>query len=115
MKRDQPQTMNESQPDKPLTALERELLNCVERLVSASETSAEQFNTLEKRSTGSIMARQNGFDHCVRSLMASQALLIEALSKFANVSPGSESAQKALHASATVLVQATKAMKPTPK
>ena len=56
--------MNKSQPDKPLTALERELLNCVERLVSASETSAEQFNTLEKRSTGSIMARQN----VVRSL-----------------------------------------------
>jgi hypothetical protein len=111
MKLDQPQAMNRNLPDKPLTALERELLNCVERLVSASEASAEQFNTLEKRSTGSIVARQNEFDHCVRSLMASQALLIEALSAFANVSPGSESAQKALHASATVLVQASQAMK----
>ena len=64
MKLDQPQTMNKCQPDKPLTALERELLNCVEQFVSASETSAERFNALEKRRparswrgrTGSIIA-----------------------------------------------------------
>ena len=100
--------MNKCQPDKPLTALERELLNCVERLDSASETSAEQFIALEKRSTGSIMARQNGLDHCVRSLMASQASLIEALNEFASMSPGSGSAQQALHASMTVLVKPQK-------
>ena len=115
MKLDQPKAMNNTQPDTPLTALERELLNCVERLASASETSAEQFIALERRSTGSIATRQNGFDHCVRSLMASQALLIEALSAFANVSPGSETAQKALHGSAVALVKATQAMPPKPK
>lgn len=115
MKVNQPQATDKNQPDKALTALERELLSCVERLASASETSAEQFIALEKRSTGSIMARQNGLEHCVRSLMASQALLIEALSAFASVSPGSEIGQKALRASETALGQATQEMKLAPK
>lgn len=36
----------------PLTALERDLLACVERLVTACETSARELNGLEARSTG---------------------------------------------------------------
>ena len=38
----------------PLTALERDLLACVERLVTASEASAKDLTALETRSTGRI-------------------------------------------------------------
>ena len=37
-----------------LTALERDLLACVERLVTASEASAKDLTALETRSTGRI-------------------------------------------------------------
>ncbi len=115
MSRHQPETTAQKRDDTPLTGLERELLNYVERLTTASETSAAQFIALEKRSTGMIMERQSALDHCVRSLIESQTLLIAALNEFASMSPGCGSAQQVLRASMTALHQAEQGLPQPPE
>lgn len=62
--------------DQPLTALERDLLACVERLVTACETSAKELRSLEERSTTGIEARLNGLVQCVELLMKSHLVSV---------------------------------------
>ncbi len=62
-----------------LTPLERDLLACVERLVSACETSAKELSGLEKRSTNMIEKRLAGLADCMSLLSQSQSSLITAL------------------------------------
>ena len=56
----------------PLSALERELLGYVERLVRASEASARTLRDLEGRSSNRIGLRQDGLSDCVALLIDSQ-------------------------------------------
>lgn len=65
--------------DQPLTALERDLLACVERLVAACETSAQELRGLETRSTGGIEKKLNGLVQCVLLLMKSHLLSVKTL------------------------------------
>ena len=62
-----------------LTALERDLLACVERLVTACETSATELNGLEERSTNRTQSRMDGIAQCVTLLIRSQAVSLKAL------------------------------------
>ena len=55
----------------PLTALERDLLACVERLVTACVTSTVELHGLEVRSTSGIEIKVNGLAHCLALLMKS--------------------------------------------
>ena len=89
-----------------LSALERELLGYVERLTQACENSTAQFANLEKRSTAIIETRQKSLEDGVKSLIASQTLLVEALSGSIQVSGNSESAQQSLRASRRALMSA---------
>ena len=59
----------------PLTALERDLLACVERLVTACETSAQELSGLEARST----KRLDGIAGCATLLIRSQIASMQAL------------------------------------
>ena len=63
----------------PLTALERDLLACVERLVTACETSAQELSGLEERSTGKVQCQLDGIAECVTLLVRSQAVSLKAL------------------------------------
>ncbi len=63
----------------PLTALERDLLACVERLVMACETSATELNGLEARSTSKMRSQLDGLAECVTLLIRSQAASMTAL------------------------------------
>ena len=63
----------------PLTALERDLLACVERLVTACEASAAELSGLEARSTGRIETQLAGLADCVTLLVRSQAASMTAL------------------------------------
>ncbi|WP_025051605.1 hypothetical protein [Sulfitobacter noctilucae] len=63
----------------PLTALERDLLTCVERLVTACETSVEALSGLEARSTKKLQAQLDGIAACTTLLMRSQIKSLEAL------------------------------------
>jgi len=63
----------------PLTALERDLLACVERLVTACETSAEELSGLEARSTNKMRNQLDGLAECVTLLIRSQAASMTAL------------------------------------
>ena len=63
----------------PLTALERELLASVERLVTACESSAKELHSLEKRSTSRIESKVNGLAHCVALLMKSHLTSVTTL------------------------------------
>ena len=45
-----------------LTALERDLLACVERLVTACEVSAKELSGLEARSTTKMQSQMDGID-----------------------------------------------------
>lgn len=56
-----------------LSALETELLTYVEELLRALESSREQFNQLEKRSTEQIEQRLQVLEESVQLLAASQA------------------------------------------
>ncbi|WP_286201889.1 hypothetical protein [Ochrobactrum sp. SFR4] len=89
-----------------LSALERELLGYVERLTQVCEASAAQFTSLERRSTAIIGTRQKALEDGVRSLIASQTLLVEALSGSIQASGDTESAQQSLHASKRALMSA---------
>ncbi len=62
-----------------LTALERELLASVERLVTACESSAKELRALEKRSTSRIASKVNGLAHCVALLMKSHLTSVTTL------------------------------------
>lgn len=62
-----------------LTPLERDLLVCVERLVTACETSLEELSGLEARSTSRIEKQISCLSDCVRLLMRSQAASMKAL------------------------------------
>ena len=68
----------------PLTALERDLLACVERLVPASEASAKDLTALETRSTGRIEKELAGLKECVTLLIRSQAASMKALNGLLN-------------------------------
>ena len=63
----------------PLTALERDLLACVERLVTACEVSAKELSGLEARSTKTIRGKLNGLAACVSVLFQSQTASVAAL------------------------------------
>ena len=63
----------------PLTALERDLLACVERLVKACETSTEELSGLEARSTNKMRSQLDGLAACVTLLIRSQAASMAAL------------------------------------
>ena len=67
-----------------LTALERDLLACVEQLVTASEASAKDLTALETRSTGRIERELAGLKDCVTLLIRSQAASMKALSELLN-------------------------------
>ena len=62
-----------------LTPLERDLLVCVEKLVTACEVSVKELTSLETRSTSRIATQICGLTDCVILLMRSQAASIEAL------------------------------------
>lgn len=72
-----------------LTPMERALLHYVERLTSALEQSASQFEALEQRSTGLIAERQRLLSDCMMSLIASQASFMTGFRAFAKRSGGS--------------------------
>ena len=63
----------------PLTALKRDLLACVERLVTACEVSAKELSGLEARSTKTIRGKLNGLAACVSVLIQSQTASVAAL------------------------------------
>jgi hypothetical protein len=63
----------------PLTALERDLLACVERLVTACETSAAELSGLEERSTSRMKSQMDGLAACVSVLIQSQVASVAAL------------------------------------
>tara|TARA_R110001599_G_scaffold266797_2_gene467644 strand:- start:260 stop:562 length:303 start_codon:yes stop_codon:yes gene_type:complete len=63
----------------PLTALERDLLACVERLVTACEVSAKELSGLEERSTSRIQNQMDGLAVCVSVLIQSQTASVVAL------------------------------------
>ena len=64
----------------PLTALERDLLACVERLVKACETSTKELSGLEERSTNGMQSQMDGLAACVSVLIQSQVASVAALS-----------------------------------
>ena len=63
----------------PLTALERDLLACVERLVTACEVSAKELSGLEERSTTRMQSQLDGLAACVSVLIQSQTASVAAL------------------------------------
>lgn len=63
----------------PLTALERDLLTCVERLVTACEVSAAELSGLEERSTNGMQNQMDGLAACVSVLIQSQVASVDAL------------------------------------
>lgn len=63
----------------PLTALERDLLACVERLVTACETSMQELSGLEERSTSTMESQMDGLAACVSVLIQSQTESVAAL------------------------------------
>ena len=62
-----------------LTALERDLLACVERLVRACETSAAELSGLEARSTKRLQVQLDGIAACATLLIRSQIASMQAL------------------------------------
>ena len=63
----------------PLTALERDFLACVERLVTACEVSAKELSGLEARSTTRMQSQMDGLAACVSALIQSQTASVAAL------------------------------------
>ncbi len=63
----------------PLTALERDLLACVERLATACEVSAKELSGLEERSTTKMQSQMDGLAACVSVLIQSQTASVAAL------------------------------------
>ena len=86
-------------PTTPLTALERELLASVERLVTACESSAKELHALEKRSTGRIESKVNGLAHCVALLMKSHLMSVTTLADLLREEQNYETLQSGLETS----------------
>ena len=63
----------------PLTALERDLIACVERMVTACEFSATELSGLETRSTTKMQSRMDGLAACVPALIQPQVASVDAL------------------------------------
>jgi hypothetical protein len=63
----------------PLTALECDLLACVERLVTACETSATELSGLAERSTNGMQSQMDGLAACVSVLIQLQTASMAAL------------------------------------
>ncbi len=53
----------------PLTALERDLLACVDRLATACEVLARELSGLEARSTTKVQSQMDGLAACVSVVM----------------------------------------------
>ena len=85
-----------------LTALERDLLACVERLVTASEASAKDLTALETRSTGRIEKELAGLKDCVTLLIRSQAASMKALSGLLNDEASYKTLNESLQQSLTL-------------
>ncbi|SHI03443.1 hypothetical protein SAMN05443551_4155 [Marivita hallyeonensis] len=85
-----------------LTALERDLLACVERLVTASEASAKDLTALEARSTGRIETELAGLKDCVTLLIRSQAASMKALSGLLNDEASYKTLDESLQQSLTL-------------
>ena len=97
----------------PLTALERELLASVERLVTACEVSAQELNGLEERSTGKIESKVNGLAHCVALLMKSHLLSVATLADLLREEQTYETLQEGLEASLKLAKRAEKRLNET--
>lgn len=82
-----------------MTALERELLHCVERLTDACEISARELHGLEARSTAQIGQTLNGLADCVTLLLRSQDALAEALKALLTESESYEALEHRLNES----------------
>lgn len=85
-----------------LTALERDLLACVERLVMASEASAQELTALETRSTGRIERELAGLKDCVTLLIRSQAASMKALNGLLNDEASYKTLNESLQQSLTL-------------
>lgn len=86
-------------PITPLTALERELLASVERLVTACESSARELHALEKRSTSRIESKVNGLAHCMALLMKSHLTSVTTLADLLREERSYETLQAGLETS----------------
>jgi hypothetical protein len=82
-----------------LTALERELLASVERLVTACEASATELRALEARSTEGIESKVNGLARCVALLMKSHLTSVATLADLLREEQNYEMLQEGLQAS----------------
>ncbi len=94
-----------------LTALERDLLACVERLVTASEASAKDLAVLETRSTGRIEKELAGLKDCVTLLIRSQAASMQALNGLLNDEASYETLDETLQQSLTLAKAAAERLK----
>ncbi|MCZ4254675.1 hypothetical protein O4H53_03925 [Sulfitobacter sp. G21635-S1] len=86
----------------PLTALERDLLACVERLVTACEVSAKELSGLEERSTTRIEKELAGLKDCVALLIRSQAASMKALNGLLNDEASYKTLDESLQQSLTL-------------
>ncbi|MEJ6404022.1 hypothetical protein V8J85_14110 [Yoonia sp. 2307UL14-13] len=94
-----------------LTALERDLLACVERSVTASEASAKDLTALETRSTGRIEKELAGLKDCVTLLIRSQAASMQALSGLLNDEASYKTLDETLQQSLTLAKAAAKRLR----
>ena len=96
---------------KPLTALERDLLACVERLVTASEASAKDLTTLQTRSTGRIETELAGLKGCETLLIRSQAASMKALNGLLNNEASYKTLNESLQQSLTLAKAAVESLR----
>ena len=94
-----------------LTALERDLLACVERLVTVSEASAKDLTALETRSTGGIERELAGLKDCVTLLIRSQAASMKALNGLLNDEASYKALDENLQQSLTLAKAAAERLK----
>lgn len=94
-----------------LTALERDLLACVERLVTTSEASARDLTALEAHSTARIEKELAGLKNCVTLLIRSQAASMKALSGLLHDEASYETLDKSLQQSLTLAKAAAERLK----
>lgn len=94
-----------------LTALERELLASVERLVTACESSAKELHSLEKRSTSRIESKVNGLAHCVALLMKSHLTSVTTLADLLREEQNYDTLQAGLETSWKLAKDAEKRLK----
>jgi hypothetical protein len=95
----------------PLTALERDLLACVERLVTACEVSAKELSGLEERSTTRMQSQMDGIAQCVTLLVRSQAVSLKALRGLLNEEASSATLDEQLSRSLSLARDAKERMR----